>query len=325
MDFSGLKPLLDSLQDWLHLDKLPELTVLLIGVLVGLIGKNLYGLVKTILGVAGSFLGRMAFGLWMDLRRETPNMLDCALAVLSIVEGRPVLLMDALLGTRRLADVYLNPRTAFGVRIQTFFVSRERPWVHFPKPKRPERGLLVWIHNWRSANRVRLGLAPLPPLNTTLIKYRRVYAPIENLISQYITNEWAMQMAVGEPSYVFRFVVALVYEKNADDYVDRQFHAIIVWEETLRRIGGDDPIAYQPEFRHRADTLRRVAARWREAPTEFGSLHMAVPTALLEGEYAAEWVPNHAGVMVPIHRPVNPDDLTRNDMNLIQKLGSGRR
>ena len=89
MDFG-----LDQLQTWLQLDKLPELTVLLIGVVVGLIGKNLYALVKTILGVAGSFVGRMAFGLWMDLRRETPNVLDCGLAVVTLVEGRPVLLME---------------------------------------------------------------------------------------------------------------------------------------------------------------------------------------------------------------------------------------
>ncbi|MEJ1161237.1 hypothetical protein [Prosthecomicrobium sp. N25] len=316
----GLTDLMNRTQDFLQLEKLPELTVLLIGVLVGLVGKNLYALVKTILGVAGSFAGRMASGLWMDLRRETPNVLDCGLAVVTLVEGRPILLMDALLGPRKLADIYLNPRTAFGVRIQTFFVKKDRPWVSFP-PKKRERGLLIWIHNWRSARRVQLGLPPLPPLNTTLMKYRRVYQPIENLIGQHLANEWAMQMALGEDCYVFRFVVAVIYEKNADDYIDRQFHALVVWEEALRRIGGEDPVAYQPEMRHRADTLRRIAARYREAQSEFGSVHIMIPRSLLQGDYAVDWVPNHAGIMVPVHRPVSFDAGSAADVNLIQRLG----
>jgi hypothetical protein len=248
-------------------------------------------------------------------------VLDCGIAVVTMVEGRPVIMMDALLGPRKLSDVFLNPRTAFGVRIQTFFVKKDRAWVHFPPPKRPDRGLFVRIHNWRSARRVQIGLPPLPPINTTRIKYRRVYAPLENLIGQHLANEWAVQMGLGEPCYVFRFVVALIYEKNADDYIDRQFHAVIVWEEALLRLSGDDPVALQPEYRHRAQTLRTISARYREAPGEFGSVYIVVPAQLLEGDYVVNWVPNHSGAMVPVHRPVAYDSGTLRDVNLIQRLG----
>lgn len=319
MDF-GLNDLVEKLHTLLQLDRLPELAVLLIGVVVGLIGKNLYTIVKGVLGFAGSFMGRLAFGYWQDIRRETPNVIDCALAVVAQVEGRPVLILDALLGPRKLTDVYFNTRTAFGVRIQAFFVKKERPWVYFSPPRRPDRGFWESIRRWRNARRIQVGLAPLPPRNTLAIKYRRVYAPIENLIGQFLTNEWAMQMALGEPCYVFRFVVVLVYEKNADDYIDRQFHAMMIWEETLRRIALDGVVVYQPEFRHRGETLARVAARWREAPGEFGSVFLMVPKAVLHGDYVVDLVPNQTGTTIAVHRPVTLDGANALDAALIQRM-----
>ncbi|TPQ47714.1 hypothetical protein C2U72_24090 [Prosthecomicrobium hirschii] len=317
---SEISDLIIKGRELLDFEKLPDLAVLVIGVVVGLIGKNLYTLVKNILGVAGSFIGRMAAGYWQDIRRETPNVLDCKLAVLADVEGTRTVLMDSLIGSRSLASIYLNPRTAFGVRIQAFFVKRERPYVYFAPIKHNDRSLTARFRAWRNARRAQFGLPPLPPVDTRQIKYRRVYAPIEAMIGQYLTNEWAVQMSIGEPCYVFRFVVALVYEKHADDYVDRQFHAVLVWEEALRHMAFDGIVAYQPEYGHRAETLRRVAEAWRSDPRQFGTVFMMVPKSNLCGDYVVERVENQAGIRIPIHRPVRGEGAAGPDAVLLARL-----
>ncbi|MBP0574104.1 hypothetical protein J8J27_25730, partial [Mycobacterium tuberculosis] len=57
-----LSQILADLDALMRLDKLPDLALLLVGVVFGLIAKNLYGIVKGLMGFAGSFFGRLFVG-----------------------------------------------------------------------------------------------------------------------------------------------------------------------------------------------------------------------------------------------------------------------
>ncbi|MBP0651321.1 hypothetical protein J8J40_30115, partial [Mycobacterium tuberculosis] len=75
------------------------------------------------------------------------------------------------------------------------------------------------------------------------------------------------------------------------DYIDRQFHALGVWDHVLEPVDDEELTPTQPEFRHRTETLRRIAAAWRaageDATWQFGTFFVAVPRALLTGSYVA--------------------------------------
>jgi uncharacterized membrane protein YeaQ/YmgE (transglycosylase-associated protein family) len=301
---------------YLKMERLPDLAVLLIGVIVGLVAKNLYTVVKGMLGFAGSFIGRLFVGWWQDIRREAPNVIDVSMAVPVTVGRDRVLLMDSLIGPEKLTDIYINPRTAFGVRIQAFFTKRERPWVYFPVPK--ETRLARFIRERRNRSRLAIGHPAVTLRDIRRIKYRRVYQPIEALIGQYLTNEWATMSTLGESAYLFRFIVVIVYEKFVDDYIDRQFHVLVIWDHLLETIEHETLTAAQPEFRHRPETLRRLATAFREAGDDasfkFGSILVAMPKSALSGSYEAHPVITASGAWIPVHRPagaVDPGDLGR--------------
>lgn len=314
MNDPTLGQILADLDQLTRLDRLPDLALLIAGVVVGLVARNLYALLKNLLGFAGSFFGRLFVGWWQDFRRETPNIIDVAMLVPVSAGGRTLLLVDGLIGATRLTDLYLNPRTAFGVRIQAFFATPARPWLHYPPPR--ETALGRRVRAWRNARRRRAGLPAVTLEALHRIKYRRVYQPLESRIGQFLTNDWAVAATLGEPVYLFRFIVAVVYEKDRDDYIDRQFHALVVWDHVLETLDeAGDLVAVQPEFRRRPETLARLAAAWRgaggAAAWQFGTLFVPVPRALLTGSYASTPVVAASGATFPVHRPVgalSPED-----------------
>lgn len=314
MNDPTLTQILADLDQLARLDKLPDLALLLLGVVFGLVARNLYALIKSLFGFAGSFFGRLFVGWWQDFRRETPNIIDVAMVVPVVAGGRSLLLLDGLIGATRLTELYLNPRTAFGVRIQAFFASPQRPWLYFPPPR--ETFLGRKIRGWRNARRRRAGLPAVTLEALRRIKYRRVYQPLESKVGQFLSNDWAVAATLGEPVYLFRFVIAVVYEKDRDDYIDRQFHALVIWDHVLETL--DDAatlMAVQPEFRGRPETLVRLAAAWRaggaELTWQFGTLFVPVPRALLTGSYASVPAVAPSGATFPVHRPIgalSPED-----------------
>ena len=302
----------------LHLDRLSDFSVLALGIAFGLLAKNLYTIAMRSFGFVGSFASRLALGWWEEYRRETPNAVDFAMAVVSEHDGRQMLLMDPLVGPKRLNDIYLNPRTAFGVRMQTFSITRDRPWVAFRIDARPS--LPARFRRWRRSLFRPAAAANLSPRERWKLKYRRVYAPIENLLGQYLTNQWAAQMAIGEPCHVFRFVVVLVYEKNADTHVDRQFHVIVVWDRALRDLAVGKVVTYQPELAHRWDTIRRIAEHYTSSPEaeeEFGHLHIMIPKRNLLNAYEVRWTEGPGG-LVPLSRSFCVGD---DPMRLLTQVG----
>ena len=305
-DFAGLS-LWVWLGDAMRLDRLSDMSVLALGILVGLIAKNIYTIAMRSFGFVGSFASRLALGWWEEYRRETPNVLDIAMVVVADCDGQSMLLLDPLVAPRRLNDIYLNPRTAFGIRVQTFTVTPERPWVMFHRETRP--GAIVRFRRWRRAL-LRPGASKvLTPDERWRLKYRRVYAPIETMVGQYLTNQWAAQMAIGEPCHVFRFIIALVYETSTDSHIDRHFHALVIWEDLLRSADFDRVMSYQPELASRWDTIRRIGAHYRSAPeaaAEFGSIHIMVPKRTLVKDYAVSWLPGAEGLLMPVSQP--PED-----------------
>lgn len=304
----GLAAFLAWLGTILHVDRLSSTAVLLIGVVVGLIAKNVYTIAMRTFGFAGGYVSRLAVGWWEEFRREAPNVIDFALAVVAEYDGRAALHMDPLLAPRRLTDVYLNPRTAFGIRVQTFSVTPEEPWVTFHVDAHP--GRIERMQRWLWHSLRGRAVPEVSPHDRLILKYRRVYAPIETLIGQYLTNQWAVQMAIGEPCHVFRFVVALVYEKTTGPHVDRHFHALVIWEEILRRGDLTEMVTFLPEYRHRLDTILRIGARYRSSPDAaqtFGILNVMIPKRILQHVYFVGWMRNVDGEMVPISRPVSQD------------------
>jgi hypothetical protein len=312
----GLAAVLAWLGALMHVDRLSSTAVLLIGVVVGLIAKNVYTITMRSFGFAGSYVSRLAIGWWEEFRREAPNVVDFALAVVAEYDGRAALHMDPLLAPRRLTDVYLNPRTAFGIRMQTFSVTPEAPWVTFHVDEQP--GRIERIQRWLWHSLRGRAVPDISPRDRLILKYRRVYAPIETLIGQFLTNQWAVQMAIGEPCHVFRFVVALVYEKATGPHVDRHFHALVIWEEMLRREDLTDMVTFLPEYRHRLDTILRIGARYRSSPDAartFGVLNVMIPKRILQHVYFIGWMANIDGEMVPISRPVAQDGVLALDVD----------
>jgi hypothetical protein len=289
---------------WFHLDAVPDSTLLLLGIIVGLVAKNLYTIAMRSFGFVGGFASRLAVGWLEELRRESPNVIDFSMVVVASSEGRNILLMDPLIGPRRLNDVYLNPRTAFGLRMQTFTITEDVPWVRFKLETRPSL-LVRAVRTYRRWKRRATG-APLSPRDRQILKIRRAYAPVENLVGQYLTNEWAAQMAIGEPCHVFQFVVALVYEKNADPHIDRHFHALVIWEELLRHPISAAVVTFHPEFKHRWETLQKIGEYYRASPdhpAEFGYINVMIPKRTLVHAYDIEWATNPSGELVPVSRP----------------------
>jgi hypothetical protein len=296
---------IQGLLNWLHLDRLSDSTLLLLGVAFGLVAKNFYTIAMRSFGFVGGFASRLAVGWLEDVRRETPNVVDFAMVAVTACGGKQVLLMDPLIGSRRLSDVYLNQHTAFGVRLQTFSITQDMPWVRF----RREVDLPLGLRLARALRRMvkPKSMSPLSPRDHQLLRLRRAYAPLENLIGQYLTNQWSAQMAIGEPSHVFRFVIAVVYEKNADRHMDRHFHVLVIWEELLRHLPEDEVVTYHPEYHHRWETIRRISEYYRSSPeaaSEFGCLNVIMPKRTLLNDYVMDWVRNAEGEFVPVSRPV---------------------
>ncbi|MDR3497535.1 MAG: hypothetical protein P4L82_23320 [Ancalomicrobiaceae bacterium] len=297
-----------SILDWIrgvfHANRFSDATVLILGILLGLVAKNIYTIAMRSFGFVGAFLSRLAIGWWEETRRETPNVVDFAMVVIAPYENRHVFLLDPLIGPHRLNEVYLNPRTAIGVRLQTFSITETKPWVSFRLDEKPSfvaRLARLRRHVFRRAN-----YAPLSPEDRRILKYRRTYAPIENMVGQYMTNEWAAEMTLGEPCHIFRFIVALVYEKNADRHADRHFHALVIWEELLRRRDIQEVTYFKPEHRHRWRTVARIAEHYRSstnAVDEFGTIDVMVPKRLLSQDFEVCWEAGPEGTHVPVCRP----------------------
>jgi hypothetical protein len=304
----GLAAIMAWFADLLHVGNLSNTAVLFIGVVVGLIAKNIYTIAMRTFGFAGGYFSRLAIGWWEEVRRETPNVIDFGLAVVAECEGRATLHMDPLLGPRRLTDVYLNPRTAFGVRMQTFSVTPDEPWIAFKLDRR--HGLIRRLRYWWWARLHGRPAKRLSPRGRLILRYRRVYAPIENLISQYLTNQWAIQMAIGEPCHVFRFVIALVYETSTDPHSDRHFHALVIWEDLLLRDDLPQMVSFLPENNRRIGTILKIADRYKSSPEAaqtFGYLNVMIPKRILQHVYFVAWTTNIDGDVVPVSRPVADD------------------
>jgi hypothetical protein len=291
-----------------HLGTLSDSTLLLLGFLVGLIAKNLSTILLRSFGFAGGFASRLAIGWWEEFRRETPNVIDFVMVAVADCERQKVLLMDPLIGPRRLSDVYLNPRTAFGVRMQTFSISADRPWVSFKIDPHPP--LTVRLFRWYNRLRRSAPHEPMSPRDRQLLRIRRTYGPIESLVGQYMTNDWSAQMAIGEPCHIFHFVVALIYDLNADRHMDRHFHVLVIWEEVLRSDQLDDVVCYHPEFNRRWDIIKQISAHYRASPeahAEFGTISVMIPKRTLINPYDSHWVLNADGRKIPISRPAEPE------------------
>ncbi|MDR3374521.1 MAG: hypothetical protein P4L98_12410 [Ancalomicrobiaceae bacterium] len=305
-------------------DRLSETMVLVLGIFVGLLAKNIYTVIMRSFGFVGAFLSRLAIGWWEETRRETPNVVDFAMVLITRVADRQIFLLDPLIGPHRLSDVYLNPRTAIGVRLQTFSVSETKPWVTFRLDDKPP--LLTRLARLRRRLFHRANYAPMSPQDRRILKYRRTYAPIENMIGQYMTNEWAAEVALGEPCHIFRFVIALVYEKNAERHVDRHFHALVIWEELLKRRDIQEIAYFKAEHRHRWRTVARIADHYRSSPKaadEFGTIHVMVPKHLLTEDYEVVWEAGPDGTQVPISRPGRSDALPAAALDIGAALKSG--
>jgi hypothetical protein len=103
--------------------------------------------------------------------------------------------------------------------------------------------------------------------------YRATYAPLISLISERVSSDNAIDLAVGRPVEEFRFVIALTYEQLSNRRA-RHMRAMVVHEPMLVAFSDDMPEVDHEEHKTRYLTLLAISREYRENPGRFGMVRI---------------------------------------------------
>ena len=99
--------------------------------------------------------------------------------------------------------------------------------------------------------------------------YRATYAPLISLISERVSSDNAIDLAVGRPVEEFRFVVALTYEQLSNRRA-RHLRAMVMYEPVLVSLPEEMPEVDHEEHTTRYRTLLSISRLYRKNPERFG-------------------------------------------------------
>ncbi len=88
--------------------------------------------------------------------------------------------------------------------------------------------------------------------------YRATYAPLISLISERVSSDNAIDLAVGRPVEEFRFVIALTYEQLSNRRA-RHLRAMVLYEPMLVALSDEMPEVDHEEHKTRYRTLLLIS------------------------------------------------------------------
>jgi hypothetical protein len=261
-----------------------------LGVLAVYLGAVITGTIIRSLGGAGAkgltVLGRYVSGWWAYVRGDDRDLINITLN--TIIDSR--LKFDTLVADRRIWMVWPNAYRQSMIRRAAKLTTESNPVIIFPdappKPKtffgRLRRRIDDRLHGMiASVEVVENGKTQ----RVRMIReddYKATYGPLISLVSEKVSNDNAIDLALGRPMDEFRFVIALTFEKLHDRRA-RHLRAMVVWEEELRRLPPECPAVDAPEHRTRFRTLQSIARQYQAHPERFGVVKIWRPKAVTQG------------------------------------------
>jgi len=248
-----------------------------LGVLAVYLGAVLTGALIRSLGGAGgaglTFAGRYVRGWRAYLRGEENEIVNITLNMVADDH----LKFDTIVADRNVNDVWTNPYHLRLIRAAAKKTTHDNPVVMFQERVRPPKGWFGWLQR-------RIGKAMIGRLTSAEIIeggktkrifltrqeiYRATYAPLISLISERVSSDNAIDLAVGRPVEEFRFVIALTYEQLSNRRA-RHLRAMVMYEPMLRALSGDMPEVDQDDHKTRYRTLLAISREYKKHPERFG-------------------------------------------------------
>jgi hypothetical protein len=248
-----------------------------LGVLAVYLGAILTGTIIRSLGGAGgaglTFMGKYARGWRAYLRGEENEIVNITLNM--VVDNQ--LKFDTIVADRKVSEVWTNPYHLGLIRAAAKRTTHDNPVVMFQ-----ER--VEMPTSWFGRLRRRIGKAVLGQMTRAEIVeggrtrrvfltrqeiYRATYAPLISLISERVSSDNAIDLAVGRPVEEFRFVIALTYEQ-LNNRRARHLRAMVLYEPMLVALSDDTPEVDHEEHKTRYRTLLSISRLYRKNPGRFG-------------------------------------------------------
>ena len=248
-----------------------------LGVLAVYLGAILTGTIIRSLGGAGgaglTFMGKYVRGWRAYLRGEENEIVNITLNM--VVDNH--LKFDTIVADRNVTEVWTNPYHLGLIRAAAKKTTHDNPVVMFQERiERPK--------SWFGRLRRRIGKAVLGRMTSAEIVeggrrrrvfltrqeiYRATYAPLISLISERVSSDNAIDLAVGRPVEEFHFVVALTYEPLSNRRA-RHLRAMVVYAPMLVALPEEMPEVDHEEHKTRYRTLLAISREYRKSPERFG-------------------------------------------------------
>ena len=248
-----------------------------LGVLAVYLGAILTGTIIRSLGGAGgaglTFMGKYARGWRAYLRGEENEIVNITLNM--VVDNH--LKFDTIVADRNVSEVWTNPYHLGLIRAAAKKTTYDNPVVMFQErveaPKSPFGRLRrrigkAVLGRMTSAEIVEGGKTKRVFLSRQEI-YRATYAPLISLISERVSSDNAIDLAVGRPVEEFRFVIALTYEQLSNRRA-RHLRAMVLYEPMLVALSDEMPEVDHEEHKTRYRTLLLISRHYRKNPERFG-------------------------------------------------------
>jgi len=249
-----------------------------LGVLAVYLGAILTGTIIRSLGGAGgaglTVAGKYMRGWRAYLRGEENEIVNITLNM--VIDNH--LKFDTIVADRNVNEVWSNPYHVRLIRAAAKKTTHDNPVIMFQEER------VVPPKSWLGRLQRRIGKAMIGRMTSAEIVeggqtkrifltrqeiYRATYAPLISLISERVSSDNAIDLAVGRPVEEFHFVVALTYEQLSNRRA-RHLRAMVIYEPMLAGLSEKMPEVDHEEHKTRYGTLLSVSRQYRKNPERFG-------------------------------------------------------
>jgi hypothetical protein len=255
-----------------------------LGILAVYLGAIFSGaLIRSLAGAGSSgirFAGRYVQGWWDYLRGDDRDVINITLNMIS--DGH--LKFDTLVADRKLWLVWPNSYRVQLIRRAAKRTTIDNPVVTFPDAPPPPKSHFGKFGQWcgdcvngmlTSAKVIENGKVQ----RVRLVReddYKGTYGPLISLVSENVSNEDSIDLALGRPMVEHRFVVALTFEQLSNRRA-RHLRAMVMWEPTLMNLPAECPKVDREEHKTRYRTLQAIGRQYAKHPERFGIVHVWRP------------------------------------------------
>lgn len=225
----------------------------ILGALVGSLALLYSGLFRGLGAFISRFTTPILMGWWFYSRSDNPNKLNVTLNIINDQH----LDIDTIVADRLLTDVYKNHFIAQLLKQAAKRTTIDYPVVTLRAKPRHKR--------WFSISN-----------KTEVQLYEAVYNPLISEVSEKTNNVFSFMSAIGQPMRVYRFVLALTYERGIPGR-DQHFRCMMIHEDALLTLPASCPPVDHPQYATRFKTLVCIAQIYQRHPERFGVVKLWLP------------------------------------------------